>query len=196
MLKNELIIIFSIIKKGLIIMENAIYIITGVMAAGKSTVAEILAKTLEKSVHLRGDIFRKMIVSGREEMCEKPSEEALNQLNLRYRITANAAKEYYNSGFTVVVQDNYLGDKLKYFAELLKDYPVYIIVLCPGIKYIEHREKYRSKKGYIGFTVESLYQGFMENTPRIGIWLDNSNMTPEETAKEIIRRADKEAKYN
>ena len=177
-------------------MENGIYIITGVMAAGKSTVAEILANNIDKSVHLRGDIFRKMIVSGREEMCEHPSDEALNQLDLRYRLTANAAKEYYNSGFTVVVQDNYLGDKLKYFTELLKDYPVYVIVLCPSIEAIEHREKIRGKKGYIGFTVENLYKGFVKDTPRIGLWLDTSDMTPEETVSEIIRRSAEEAKCN
>ncbi|MDL2264172.1 hypothetical protein LJC31_05920 [Synergistaceae bacterium OttesenSCG-928-I11] len=55
-----------------------IFLITGVMASGKSTVAELLARRFEKSVHLRGDIFRKMIVSGREEMSEKPSSEALS----------------------------------------------------------------------------------------------------------------------
>jgi chloramphenicol 3-O-phosphotransferase len=177
-------------------MEKAIYVITGVMAAGKSTVAEALSKRLEKCVHLHGDIFRKMIVSGREEMCENPSEEALNQLDLRYRIAANAAKEYYDNGFTVVVQDNYLGDKLTYFVELLKNYPVYVIVLCPSIKTIEQREKNRGKKGYIGFTVKSLYEGFMADTPRIGLWLDTSNMSPEETVEEIIRRANNEAKYS
>lgn len=177
-------------------MQKGIYVITGVMASGKSTVAEALSKKLEKSVHIHGDTFRKMIVSGREEMCESPSEEALNQLDLRYRIAAKAAKEYYDSGFTVVVQDNYLGDKLMYFVELLKNYPVYVIVLSPSIRTIEHREKNRGKKGYIGFTVESLYQSFMENTPRIGLWLDTSSMSPQETVDEIIKRADSEAKYN
>ncbi|MCT8975299.1 AAA family ATPase [Clostridium sp. CX1] len=176
-------------------MEKAIYVITGVMAAGKSTVAEALSKKLEKCVHLHGDVFRKMIVSGREEMSDNPSEEALNQLNIRYRITANVAKEYYDNGFTVVVQDNYLGDKLTYFTELLRNYQVYVIVLCPSIKTIEQREKNRGKKGYIGFTVDSLYGSFMESTPRIGLWLDTSNMSPEETVNEIIRRADKEGKY-
>ncbi|NLI61292.1 MAG: phosphotransferase, partial [Clostridiales bacterium] len=42
-------------------MEKAIYVITGVMASGKSTVTEILARSLDKCVHLRGDVFRKMI---------------------------------------------------------------------------------------------------------------------------------------
>jgi hypothetical protein len=134
-----------------------------------------------------------MIVTGREEMCENPSEEAINQLDMRYNIAANVAKEYFDNGFTVVVQDNYLGEKLSYFTGLLKNYPVYVIVLCPDIKTIKQREAHREKKGYIGFTVESLYNMFLETTPRIGLWLNTSCMSPEETVEEILKRADREA---
>ena len=49
-------------------MERAVVVITGIMASGKSTVAEALAKRFAKAVHLRGDIFRRMVVSGRAEM--------------------------------------------------------------------------------------------------------------------------------
>jgi cytidylate kinase len=176
-------------------MEKAIYVITGIMASGKSTVAEALARSLEKCVHLRGDIFRKMIVTGREEMCENPSKEALNQLDMRYSITAKAAIEYYNNGFSVVVQDNFLGEKLLHFVELLKQYPTYVIVLNPDIKSIEQREQNRGKKGYVGFTVESLYKVFIEETTRIGLWLNTTNMSIGETVNEILKRADNEAKY-
>lgn len=174
-------------------MEKAIYIITGVMASGKSTIAEALAGRMEKCVHLRGDIFRKMIITGREEMTENPSKEALRQLDMRYSITAKAAIEYYLNGFSVVVQDNFLGEKLSYFAELLNQYPTYIIVLNPDIKTIEQRELNRGKTGYGGFSVESLYEIFMKETPRIGLWLDTSDLTVEETVNEILRRADNEA---
>lgn len=173
--------------------KKAIYVVTGVMASGKSTVAEALAGRLEKGVHLRGDVFRKMIVTGREEMCENPSKEALKQLDMRYSITAKAAIEYYTNGFSVVVQDNYLGEKLLYFVELLKSYPTYVVVLSPDIKTIMQRERDRGKKGYIGFTVESLYRHFIEETPRIGLWLDTTDMTVEETVNEILRRVDSEA---
>lgn len=176
-------------------MEKALYVITGVMASGKSTVAEALARSLEKCVHLRGDVFRKMIVTGREEMCECPSEEALHQLDMRYSITAKVAMEYYNNGFSVVVQDNFIGEKLLYFIEFLKQYPTYVIVLNPDIKSIEQREQKRGKKGYVGFTVESLYNIFIEETPKIGLWLDTTNMSIEETVNEILTRADNEAKY-
>ena len=174
-------------------MEKAIYVITGVMASGKSTVAEALAHRLKKGIHLRGDIFRKMIVSGREEMCECPSKEALEQLDMRYKITAKVAREYYDYGFSVVVQDNYLGEKLNYFIRLLQPYPVYVIVLNPDISTITEREQRRGKKGYDGFTVESLHHMFLTETPKIGLWLDTTDLTVEETVSEIIKRAELEA---
>jgi chloramphenicol 3-O-phosphotransferase len=168
--------------------QPAIYVITGVMAAGKSTVAEALAKRLPRCVHLPGDVFRTMIVNGREDMREAPSASALSQLDLRYRITAKAAQEYYDAGFTVVVEDNYLGEGLTRFVELLGDYLIYPIVLAPTMEIIAERERARANKGYSGYTVESLYRGFMETTPRIGLWLDTSDLIPEETADEILRQ--------
>lgn len=39
-------------------MNQKMYLITGLMASGKSTVSELLAESLEKCVHLRGDVFR------------------------------------------------------------------------------------------------------------------------------------------
>lgn len=93
-------------------MEQSIYLITGVMASGKSTVAELLASKIAKSVHLRGDIFRTMIVSGRAEMSAQLFDEAIRQLHLRYRLAADAAKTYFDNGFSVVMQDNYYGEVL------------------------------------------------------------------------------------
>ena len=93
-------------------MNPKIYLITGLMASGKSTVSDLLAKSIEKCVHLRGDVFRKMIISGRENMSATPSAEAVRQLYLRYKLTADAAKSYFDNGFSVVIQDNYYGDEL------------------------------------------------------------------------------------
>lgn len=93
-------------------MNQKMYLITGLMACGKSTVSDLLAKSLKKCVHLRGDVFRKMIVSGREDMSDSPSEEAIRQLHLRYKLTADAAKSYFEDGFSVVIQDNYYGVRI------------------------------------------------------------------------------------
>lgn len=163
-----------------------IYLITGLMASGKSTVAQLLAQRLEKAVHLRGDVFRRMIVSGREDMRENPPDEAVEQLYLRYQMTADAAKCYFDHGFSVIIQDNYYGPALTHMLEFMEDYPVDVIVLCPDCDAIAKREAEREKKGYMGFDIEPLYDSFMQDTPRIGFWLDNSNLTPQETVDCIM----------
>ena len=166
--------------------ELSIYLITGLMAAGKSKIAQLLAENIERSVHLRGDIFRKMIISDREEMTENATEEAIKQLKLRYQITVQAAKEYYDAGFNVIIQDNYYGKILSEMIEYLLPYKPRVIVLNPNVETIKKREKYRNKKGYKGFSVEKLYEEFIKETPKIGFWIDTSNITPDETVKKIL----------
>lgn len=167
-------------------MERAIYVITGVMASGKSTVSELLASKMEKGVHLRGDIFRRMIVSGRAEMSARPSDEAVRQLHLRYRLTADAARTYYDNGFCVILQDNYYGEEISHMLDMLKDCPVHLIVLCPNVETVKKREAMRGKVGYTSFTVDDLYADFMKETPKIGFWLDTSEQSPEQSVKDIL----------
>ena len=82
--------------------QPAIIVITGIMAAGKSTIAQALAERLPKSAHVRGDVFRRMVVSGRAEMTTDAGDEALRQLNLRYDLAMLVAENYCAAGFTVV----------------------------------------------------------------------------------------------
>lgn len=177
------------------IMENTgIFIITGIMASGKSTVAQLLAERFQKGVHLHGDIYRKMVVAGREEMSPNPSDEAMKQLNLRYKLTASTADVYFQSGFNVVVQDNIIGKMLQGFVEMIHNRPLFVVALCPRPKVVAEREAARSKKGYGGWTVDEFDSLFRNETPRIGLWLDSSEQTPEETVDEILARAWTEAR--
>lgn len=52
--------------------SRAILLITGIQAAGKSTVAQLLAERLPRSVHVRGDLFRRMVINGRADMTPSP----------------------------------------------------------------------------------------------------------------------------
>ncbi len=45
--------------------SQAVFVLTGVMSAGKSTVAQLLAELFPKAAHVRGDVFRRMIVAER-----------------------------------------------------------------------------------------------------------------------------------
>lgn len=171
-----------------------IILVTGIMASGKSTVAQILAEQFSRSIHLRGDLFRKMIVNNRKEVKPESSEEELAQLRLRYKLAAQAADTYFEAGFTVVVQDVVIGRMLEDFLSFVRNRPLYCIVLCPSIAAVKHRESMRAKKAYIDWTVEQLDDVFRKETPRIGMWLDTTDLTPDETVVEILKRYEREAK--
>lgn len=91
---------------------GSVVLISGIMGAGKSTVAQLLAERLPRAAHIRGDAFRRMIVSGRSEMVPSAEAEALSQLQLRYRLATMVADAYAEAGFTAVYQDILMGDDL------------------------------------------------------------------------------------
>src|SRR3954466_460969 len=125
-----------------------IILITGNMAAGKSTVAQALAERLPRSVHLRGDVFRKFIVNGRAEMTLQLSADARAQLDLRYELAAESARRYANAGFAVVLQDVILGDDLARMVQRITAHPLHVVVLAPAAAAVATREAGRSKTGY------------------------------------------------
>ncbi|WP_339290590.1 AAA family ATPase [Paenibacillus sp. FSL W8-0187] len=168
--------------------QPAVIVVTGVMASGKSTVAQLLAEKFERGVHLRGDSFRKMIVRGREEMLPDASLEAERQLALRYQLSASVARTYAEAGFHVVLQDVILGPALHQITEMLNGLPVFVVVLNPSENAISAREQIRDKKGYGVWTIHELNRRLTDETPRIGLWLDTSDLSPEETVEEIWKR--------
>lgn len=174
--------------------RKGIYIITGIMASGKSTIAQMLAEHFDKGVHVHGDIFRKMIVKGNIDMTPDYSQSALEQLILRYNMAAKVSDMYYEAGFSVVVQDTYLGKEVHSFLQAFKSKPVYYITLNPNIGSVIERERRRNKTGYTTWDVKPLHEVLINENPKVGLWLDSSNMTPEETVEEIIKRAESEAR--
>jgi predicted kinase len=164
-----------------------VILITGIMASGKSTVAQALAERLPRSVHVRGDTFRRFIVNGREEMTAEPTPEATRQLRLRYELGAATARRYHEAGFTVVYQDVILGEDLALVVDMLRDLPLRVVVLCPSPDAVARREATRGKTGYGGdWTVAGLDAGLREETPHIGLWLDTSDLTVDQTVDRIL----------
>lgn len=166
---------------------------TGIMASGKSTVAQAVAERLPKSVHLRGDVFRRMIVHGRVEMSPLEAVEAYAQLRLRYQLAAMAANRYCEAGFTVVYQDVIIGDVLSEVVTMLRKQPLYVIVLCPSPDVVAAREAGRDKTGYGEWTPEMLDEGLRKDTPRLGLWLDTSDLSVEQTVDAIFAQIDQAA---
>ena len=167
-----------------------IWLVTGVSAAGKSTVSQLLAERFERGVHVKGDVFRRMIVAGREEMTWVPSDEAVAQLQLRYRLGATTADAYATAGFDVVLQDIVMGHDLPAYVDRIRTRPLHVVVLAPRAEVVSAREAARPKTAYRGDVTPENLDDAMRDTPRLGLWLDTSDQTPEETVEEILRRRD------
>lgn len=166
-------------------------VITGAMAAGKSTVAELLARRLPRSAHVHGDIFRRMIINGRAEMMPDASEAALAQLSLRYDLAARTADGYADAGFDAIVQDVIIGPELAPFIKRIATRPRYLVVLSPSVTALQWREEQRAKAGYVHFSPAAMDEVLKHETQRIGYWLDSSTQTPSETVDDILANLDR-----
>jgi chloramphenicol 3-O-phosphotransferase len=172
-------------------LSEGVFFVTGISAAGKSTTAQTLAERFDYAVHVKGDVFRRMVVRGQTHpRDDKPPPEAIKQLSLRYRLGAQTANAYFDAGFTVVVQDIVMGPSVAEYVSMLTGRPLYVIVLRPRLDVVAQREERRPKTAYRpdGPTIDDLDRYLRENTPSIGLWLDTSDQTPDETVDEILRR--------
>ena len=169
-----------------ILTDRAVFLITGPSGAGKSTVARLLAGQFLRGVHLEGDFFRRSIVSGRSQVTPDRPPEALSQLRLRYRVSALAAYTYFREGYAVVMEDLVAGDMLAECAALVRSRPLHVVVLLPRVEVVAARDAGRLGTGYGRWPLEALYALFEQDTPRLGVWLDISEQTPEETVQSIL----------
>ncbi|WP_051329616.1 AAA family ATPase [Geminicoccus roseus] len=163
-----------------------IIVVTGAMAAGKSTIAQALAERLPQSVHLQGDLFRRMIVTGAVEMTAPPSAEALAQLELRYRLASDAAAGYAAAGYLVVYQDVILGPYLGQVVERLRPWRPGVVVLDPDPVVLARRDRQRQASAYGSWQPEQMAEILRRQTPRVGRWIDSSAQTVEQTLAAIL----------
>jgi predicted kinase len=165
----------------------ALFVISGVSAAGKSTVARQLASRLPAAVCVCGDVIHSMVVSGRVDMSPDASAEALRQLVLRYAGALAVADVYLRAGLDAVVEDVIIGPVLRQFLELVRVREFHLVFLDPDAAAIQARERDRAGTTYgTRWSVGALLAVLREDTDRIGLWLDTTDLTAEQTVDRIL----------
>ena len=168
-----------------------ILVVTGIQAAGKSTVADRLARRFARGAHVEADLLHRMVVAGRADVGEpgEPDPSAAAQLRLRLRQMCLVGRAFVEAGYTAVLDDIIIGERWDHLQAELRGLPFSLIVLAPRAEVVIAERDARRAKPPLGAGWAHHLDGELRRTMAgIGLWVDNSAQTPEETADEILRR--------
>ena len=117
----------------------------------------------------------------------EPTVGALEQLFTRWAGALTLADVWCVSGFDVVIADDIIGDYLEDFLDLADTGPVHLVMLHPSVDALYEREPAGMAFVTEQASVENLWNEVEFNTPRVGLWIDNSTMTPAAVVVRILR---------
>jgi chloramphenicol 3-O-phosphotransferase len=163
-------------------------LVTGMPGAGKTTVTSLAARLMPRAARVGGDDVNAMIGNGFVWFLGTPTEEALHHDELCNRNMCSLANNFIDFGFTVFM-DTVLADRseLDFFLALLSPRPVRLAVLNPGIEVCKARDAARDSRDQFAFDgYERLEADMRREFGDIGWWLDTSDHTSDETAKELV----------
>ena len=166
-------------------------IVTGMPAAGKSTVTALAARLLPRAARVKGDDVNEMICSGRVSFIGKPKDEALRQDELCNRNLCALANNFIDFGFTVLM-DTVVADRaeLDFLHALLSPRPVRIVTLAPGIEACRYRNATRDADERFEFSgYRQLEREMKRDLGDVGWWFDTADLSPDETAERLVREA-------
>ena len=155
----------------------------------------MLAARFRRAAYIEGDVLWQMVVAGRIDMAYPPSDEARRQLALRYQHGAMLARSFVDAGFVAVHADNIYGsDVTDYLAAV--EGPKSLVVLRPSPDAVAQRERARGTDAYGGWRADgrplidaiSQFDEWLSTSPAVGLWVDSSCLTPEQTVDQIVDR--------
>jgi len=150
----------------------------------------MLASQMGRGAHIEADKLHEFIVAGGVWPDGSPdiSNEAERQLRLRLHNACLLARSFAEHGFSALIDDIVIGQRLEQAIQELRGTSYGFVMLLPDVELV--RERWRS----IGSPFVDQWQWIdteiRTRTRRVGLWLDTTTLTPEQTVQEILRRVD------
>ena len=165
-----------------------LFVVSGTQGAGKSTVAQLLARRFDPGAWISADALQKMIVSGGVwPAADAYSGTAERQLWLRLKNACLLGQSFVANGISAVIDDIVIGSRLDELLLHLAGEQFVFVMLTPRLDVVRERERGRGTALWEQW--EWLDDELRTKTRRIGLWLDSSDQTPDETVDEIVARA-------
>jgi chloramphenicol 3-O-phosphotransferase len=170
-----------------------IFLLSGLPAAGKSSVARALMARFPYGLHLSVDSLRTWVVSGYARATPVLSPEARRQFAVARRSAARIAREYADAGFAVAVDDVLSpGDARDLFVTPFAGYTIHKVLLRPSLDEALRRNAARAKTSfdtaYLAETILALDRRMDAQEYAADGWLviDTTTLTVEATVDAVI----------
>ncbi|WP_137989215.1 AAA family ATPase [Streptomyces vilmorinianum] len=162
-----------------------VVLLSGIPGSGKSTVAAALAARFASSAHIEVDGLQSLIVSGCHWPTPDGDPEADRQIFLRARNACLLADSFTSAGFLPVIDDVVVRrSHLDFYRTSLKARPFHTVFLAPGPDKAWERNNARDKRLTTNWA--PLDTAMREELSADGIWIDNAELSVEETVDAVL----------
>ena len=166
-----------------------VLVISGLPGSGKSVAAQAVAARLTRAAHVEADVIHDMVRQGRAwprggEKFE-PGDAFDQQLSMRLEQACLLARSFVSHGFTAIVDEIVIGERLGQLIGHLQDVDMRFVMLSPGFEVVKAR--WRAMDSPFVDSWDWIEEERLK-TERVGLWLDSSRMTIDEVADEILNR--------
>lgn len=160
-------------------MKN-LYIITGPAGVGKSTISKTIANKMEKSVLIEGDEIYHQVIGGYISAWKEG-----NHLDIFWKICIDMINTYLENQYDVIFNYIVNPDNLEMLKHTFINYNIRFVVLITNEDEILKRDALRTQDCQMKNRCIELLENFKRKDFDKRFYLDSTNLTIEETSKEI-----------